>query len=318
MGLKIGDVALKNNIGLAPLAGYSNSPFRRLCLDNGCGFVISEMISSKGIFYQSKNTLALLQNLGEHPLGVQLFGADEESLVFAVRYICSRNLADFIDFNLGCPVPKVAVKTQAGSGLMKSPELAARLLKAMAGSSSRPITVKIRTGWSPETKNAPQIAKLAEQAGVAAIFIHGRSKLDGFSGEIDFQTIKDVKSAVGIPVFGNGDIKSYEDARNMMAQTGCDGVLIGRKAVENPWIFAQIDALKRGEEYRFPDLETKKNAVCRLLYGYSELFGDKKGVLFARAVAGKLFKMEKMERIVNNFAFQSKDFGQIIDFLKKL
>jgi len=226
----------ENPLVLAPLAGYTDLAFRLLCREAGAGICITEMISCHGLVYGQKNTLVLLNSaLEDRPLGVQLFGADPEAMGRAAALI-SPNQADFIDINMGCPVRKVTRKG-AGSALMKTPELAEAIIRAVSKQAAMPVTVKFRSGWTQDTITAPDFARMAEQAGAAAVTVHGRTWSQGFSGSADWNVIKAVKQAVSIPVIGNGDVLSYEDSRHMREQTGCDGVMIGRGALGNPWVF---------------------------------------------------------------------------------
>ena len=236
--LRIADVSIDPPFILAPLAGYTDLPFRLLCREYGAGMCVSEMISCHGLLYRQLKTMAMLQSVPqEHPMALQLFGADPDIMGKAAA-LCAPTLPDFIDINMGCPVPKVT-KRGAGAALMRDPLLAARIIEEVRKQGKRPVTVKIRAGVDSTHKNAVSFAQMAEKAGASAIIVHGRTWAQGFTGKADWQIIAAVKEALSIPVIGNGDILSYDDGLLMQEQTGCDGVMIGRGALGNPWIFTR-------------------------------------------------------------------------------
>lgn len=236
--MRIGTVHLANPFILAPLAGYTDLPFRLLCREYGAACCFSEMISCHGLTYRQQKTLDMLATRPEErPVAIQLFGAEPTHMGRAAAMVSSHAI-DLIDINMGCPVKKV-VKKGAGSALMKQPGLAREIIRQVVANTDRPVTVKIRTGWTHDTINAPEFARMAEEAGAAAITVHGRTWSDGFSGTVDWGVIARVKEAVSVPVIGNGDLTSYADGLAMMAATGCDGVMIGRGSLGNPWIFGQ-------------------------------------------------------------------------------
>ncbi|MCK4838883.1 MAG: tRNA dihydrouridine synthase DusB, partial [Desulfobulbaceae bacterium] len=234
--MQIGNVKLDNPFILAPLAGYSDLPFRLLCREYGASLCYSEMISCHGLTYQQKNTLDMLQTIAEErPVNIQLFGSDPETMGQAAAILTDYPI-DLIDINMGCPVKKV-IKKGAGAFMMKQPELAEKVIKQVCANTKLPVTVKIRTGWSHDKITAPEFAKMIEQAGAAAVAVHGRTWTDGFGGTVDRSVIAAVKKAVSIPVIGNGDILRYQDGLAMMEETGCDAVMIGRGALGNPFVF---------------------------------------------------------------------------------
>lgn len=234
---KIGNVEIKNRIVLAPMAGISNSAFRRIAKEMGVGLVVAEMVSDKAIFYGSKKTIDMLyMKEEERPISQQIFGSDKDSFVYAAKYILETMKPDIIDINMGCPVPKVATRAQAGSALLKDPDKVYEIVKAVVDAVNVPVTVKIRSGWDEKSINAVEIAKVIEKAGASAITVHPRTRSQGYSGKADWNIIKQVKDAVNIPVIGNGDIKSCYDAKRMLDGTNCDAVMIGRGLLGNPWL----------------------------------------------------------------------------------
>lgn len=247
MKLKIGNVELENNLILAPMAGVTDLPYRLICRSMGCGMVVTEMVSAKAILYKNKNTKTLLEVLPqERPAAVQLFGSDPDILGEIAAQI-EDGPYDMIDFNMGCPVPKI-VGNGEGSALMREPKKVEQILSSMVRHVKKPVTVKFRKGFNDTSVNAVEIAKIAESCGVAAVAVHGRTREQYYSGKADWEIIRQVKEAVKIPVIGNGDVFQPEDAEAMLKQTGCDGVMIGRGAKGNPWIFSRTQHyLETGE-----------------------------------------------------------------------
>lgn len=249
MGFEIGNIKIKNRIVLAPMAGISNSAYRRIIKEMGAGLIYAEMVSDKAIVYQNKKTFDLLKMRDEErPIAQQIFGSSVESFVEAAKEIEKTMKPDIIDINMGCPVPKVAVRAQAGSALLKNPEKIYEIVKSVCEAVSVPVTVKIRSGWDEAHINAVEVARMCEKAGAKAIAIHARTRSQGYSGKADWSIIKAVKEAVKIPVIGNGDVTSPEDFKRMLDETGCDAVMIGRGVLGNPWLIREIDEyLKYGE-----------------------------------------------------------------------
>ena len=249
--MRLGNVELEVPLALAPMAGITDLPFRVLCREQGCGFTVSEMVSAKGLLYNNCKTFEMLRiDEAERPTAIQLFGSDPHELARAAE-IVEKAGADMIDFNMGCPVPKV-VNNGEGSALMKNPELAYEILARMADAVKIPVTVKFRSGWSDKSINAVEIARKAEKAGVAAVAVHARTREQFYTGKADWTVIRDVKQAVNIPVFGNGDIKNADDGARMLAETGCDGLMVGRGADGNPWIFSELRAMLLARELPEP------------------------------------------------------------------
>ena len=263
MRLKIGTVELENNVILGPMAGVTDLPFRLLCREQGAGLVCMEMVSAKAVFYGNRNTKELLQvNPGERPVSLQLFGSDPEVLSDIAARL-EEGPYDLFDLNMGCPVPKV-VKNGEGSALMKDPKLVERILSSMVRALKKPVTVKIRKGFNDESVNAVEIARIAEGCGAAAVAVHGRTREQYYSGKADWEIIRQVKEAVSIPVIGNGDVDSPEAAKRMLAETGCDGVMVARGAKGNPWIFKRItEYLETGRIPPKPSREDVKAMMLR-------------------------------------------------------
>lgn len=264
--MRLGKLELEVPLALAPMAGITDLPFRLICRKHGCGLTVSEMVSAKGLLYKNVKTAAMLQiDPGERPTAVQLFGSVPDELAEAAR-IAAEAGADAVDFNMGCPVPKI-VNNGEGSALMKQPRLAHAILVAMVKAVEIPVTVKIRAGWDEDNRNAPEIAKLAEAAGVSAVAVHGRTRKQFYEGRADWDIIRQVKEAVKIPVFGNGDIFSAADGLRMLETTGCDGLMIGRGADGNPWIFERLRAVLLQEEIpEEPSFEVRLDLAAEHLH----------------------------------------------------
>ena len=261
--MKIGNVEIENSLALGPMAGVTALPFRLLCKEQGCGILYSEMVSAKAILYKNKNTDVLLNiDEREHPVGIQLFGSDPDIMAEIGSRVAEGN-CDFIDINMGCPVPKI-VNNHEGSYLLTQPKLVEEILTKMVKAINKPVTVKTRKGFKDGESQAVEIAKIAESCGVAAVAVHGRTREQYYGGKADWDIIKAVKEAVKIPVIGNGDIFSPQDAKAMKEYTGCDGLMVGRAARGNPWIFKEINEyLKTGIVPEKPSAEEVKNMILK-------------------------------------------------------
>ena len=245
---KIGNVEIKNRIVLAPMAGISNTSYRKIIKEMGAGLIYAEMVSDKAIMYSNEKTFDLLKmSEEERPISQQIFGSDVNSFVTAAKIIEEKMHPDIIDINMGCPVPKVAVRAQAGSALLKDPDKIYEIVSSVVKSVNVPVTVKIRSGWDEKHINAVEVAKVCEKAGAKAIAIHGRTRAQGYSGKADWDIIKKVKESVLIPVIGNGDVTSAELAKEMLEYTGCDAVMIGRGVLGNPWLIKEcVEYIEKG------------------------------------------------------------------------
>ena len=261
--MKIGNVLIKNNLILAPMAGVTDLPFRLLCREQGCGLCYTEMVSAKAILYKNKNTESLMELAeNENPVSIQLFGSEPDIMAEIAKQVEERAF-DIIDVNMGCPVPKV-VNNGEGSALMKNPLLVGRIISAMTKAVKKPVTIKIRKGFSDDCVNAVEIARIAQECGAAAVAVHGRTREQYYSGKADWDIIRQVKEAISIPVIGNGDVNSAADAKRLLEKTGCDGVMVGRGCQGNPWIFKEIlYYMDRGEILPRPDLEEVKKMILR-------------------------------------------------------
>lgn len=288
--LKIGNLQLENPFFLAPLAGITDAPTRRLCREQGAALTYSEMVSGKGLWYKDKNTGKLLQIYeDEKPVAIQIFGHEPDVMAFTARELDSYENA-LLDINMGCPVPKI-VKNGEGSALMKNPDLVYDIVSAVVKNSSKPVTAKIRAGWDENSINAVEVAHAISAAGAAAVAVHGRTREQFYSGNADWSVIAKVKRAVDIPVIGNGDVVDAESALRMMDETGCDFVMVGRGALGNPWIFRELEAAWKGEPApEKPTTEDKKQMMLRHFRDLMELKGEYAAVREMRKHVGWYLK----------------------------
>lgn len=319
--MKIGNLNLDNRVFLSPMAGVTDLPFRLIFKEQDCGMLYTEMVNAKALCYDDQNTKKMLKiEEEEHPVAIQIFGSDPEYMGGAAKILNSYP-NEILDINMGCPAPKV-VKNGDGSALLKNPELAAKVLKAVVGNSEKPVTLKIRKGWDDTCINAVEIAKIAEDCGISAIAIHGRTREQYYSGKADWDIIRQVKENVSIPVIGNGDVFEVEDAINMLNQTNCDAIMIGRGAQGNPWIFKRINHyMQTGEILPEPTLEEKINTAKKHLKLAVEEHGEYvavremrkhiawylKGLRNSARVRDEINKIESYEEVVNKLESYMQD-----------
>ncbi len=314
----IGDVKINNQIVLAPMAGVCNSAFRRICKEFGCGLIYAEMVSDKAITFNNKKTIDMLyMTEEERPLVQQIFGSDKESFVEAAKYIYEVMRPDIIDINMGCPVPKVAVRAQAGSALLKDVNKIYTIVKAVVESVPIPVTVKIRSGWDSKHINATEVAKVVESAGAKAICVHPRTRSQGYSGKADWNIIKQVKEAVSIPVIGNGDIKTPEDAKRMIEETNCDAVMIGRGVLGNPWLIKNCINLLDGKDLIEVSVEDRIEMCLKHLDYLKDLKSEKIACLEIRNHIAWYFKGVSGSNALKNKIYQCTNIHDIIKILSE-
>lgn len=318
MKWKIGNVEIDNQLVLAPMAGITNEAFRSICKEMGAGLVVCEMISDKALSFHNAKTIKMTGvNEAEHPLSMQIFGADVESLVYAAKWIYENTDADIIDINMGCPVNKVAKRAGAGSSLLKDPNKVYEITKAVVEATPLPVTVKIRIGWDDNSINAVENAKMIERAGAKAIAVHGRTRAQMYSGHANLDVIRDVVSAVSIPVIGNGDIIDGPSAKHMLEYTGCKAIMIGRGALGNPWIFKEINAYFNNEEFIRPTKADIYNMIVEQYERLLKLKGERLALLEMRSHVGWYLKGMQGSAQIKNKANQATSFDDVKKILKE-
>ena len=324
MALKIGNIELNGQVILAPMAGICNSAYRKICKEMGASLVCAEMVSDKGMIYNSKKTKDMLYfEECERPISQQIFGSDKSTFVRAAKMVYEIMKPDIIDINMGCPVPKVAVRSQAGSALLKNPELIYEIVSNVVSSVPIPVTVKIRSGWDSNSINAVEIAKICEKAGASAITVHPRTRSQLYSGKADLDIIKKVKENVSIPVIGNGDIVSIETAKHMLEYTKCDAIMIGRGALGNPWLIKEIDNyLKKGIIISKPTYEERIKMCYKHLDYLLKIKNEKISILEMRSHIAWYIKGMPYHKEIKNLIFKAntkEEITEILDnYLKKL
>ena len=318
MKWKIGNVEIENQLVLAPMAGITNEAFRSICKEMGAGLVVCEMISDKALSFHNAKTIKMTGvSQNEHPLSMQIFGADKETLVYAAKWIYENTDADIIDINMGCPVNKVAKRAGAGSSLLRDPNKVYEITKAVVEATPLPVTVKIRIGWDENNINAVENAKMIEKAGACAIAVHGRTRAQMYSGHANLDVIKDVVEAINIPVVGNGDIVDGPSALHMLEYTGCKAIMIGRGALGNPWIFKEINAYFAGEEFKRPSKEEIYNMIVDQYERLLKLKGERLALLEMRSHVGWYLKGMQGSAQIKNKANQALSFEEVKKILRE-
>ena len=312
---KIGNVLINGDVVLAPMAGVSNPSYIKICEEMGASYAITELISAEAISRHNKKTLDMLNgyDMVKMPVALQLFGANPETMAKAAKYIEDNYNFAIIDVNMGCPVPKVAVRSEAGSALLKNPDKIKKIITKMVKTVSIPVTAKIRIGWDHNSINALEVAKICEEAGAKAISIHGRTRADGYTGKVNLDVIKEVKENVSIPVIGNGDIKSYEDALNMLEFTKCDAVMIGRGCLGNPWLIKECVLKKKIEVTNQDRIEMIKKHFAYLL----KIKPEKVALLEIRTHAAWYLKGIPGSKEMKLEIFKTKTKEEFLDILNR-
>ena len=317
MKWKIGNVEIKNQVVLAPMAGISNTAYRQIIKEMGAGLIFAEMVSDKALVYGSEKTFDLLKMSDmERPIAQQIFGSDVDSFVKAAKLVEDKMHPDIIDINMGCPVPKVAIKSQAGSALLKNPDKIKEIVSAVVKAVSVPVTVKIRSGWDANSVNAVEVAKVIEEAGASAITVHGRTRAQGYSGNADWNIIKQVKEMVSIPVIGNGDVTSAEKAKEMLDFTGCDAVMIGRGVLGNPWLIKEcVSYLESGIIPPKPSAREKIEMLKRHYQLLVDSTSEKQAILEIRTHALWYIKRMPKSAYIKNEICKTKNSEDLFKIL---
>ena len=315
--MKIGNIELQGQVILAPMAGVCNSAFRKICKEMGASLVCAEMVSDKGMIYNSKKTEDMLYfEEVERPISQQIFGSDKDTFVEAAKRVYEIMKPDIIDINMGCPVPKVAVKSQAGSALLKNPKLIEEIVTAVVQAVPVPVTVKIRSGWDFNSINAVEVAKICEKSGAKAITVHPRTRSQLYSGKADLNIIKEVKENVNIPVIGNGDIVDIESAKHMLEFTKCDAIMIGRGVLGNPWLIKQIDTyLKKGTIIEKPSMLEKIEMCYKHLDYLLKIKPERIAILEMRSHIAWYIKGIPNYKEVQNLCFKCKTKEEMLEIL---
>ncbi len=318
MNLQIGNIKLKNNVVLAPMAGVTDLPYRLLCIEQGVGLVYTELISAKGLYYENdKTNTMLVTDNREKPSTIQIFGSDAKIMGAIAKKLNDIDF-DILDINMGCPAPKI-VKNGDGSALMKDPENVRAIITEVVKNSEKPVTFKIRRGWDETSVNAVEIAKIGEDCGAAAVAVHGRTRDQFYSGFADYDIIRDVKKAVSIPVIGNGDIVDYKSAKHMLDYTGCDGIMIGRGAQGNPFIFKEITTfLETGEVLPKPTTEEILNMALRHTRDLLDYKGEYTGIREARKHLAWYIKGLKNSTTAKTMLNTANSYEEVLEIFEKV
>lgn len=322
--MKIGNVELDGMVILAPMAGVCNSAYRKICKEMGASLVCAEMVSDKGMVYNSKKTKEMLYfEESERPISQQIFGSDKKTFIEAAKMVYDIMKPDIIDINMGCPVPKVAIRSQAGSALLKNPDLIYDIVSSVVAAVPIPVTVKIRSGWDANSINAVEVAKICEKAGASAITIHPRTRSQLYSGKADLNIIKQVKENVSIPVIGNGDIVDIDSAKHMLEYTKCDAIMIGRGVLGNPWLIKEINTyLKTGKIISKPSYEERIKMCYHHMNYLLKIKAEKLAILEMRSHIAWYIKGIPYHKEIKNLIFKAKTKEEIMEildnYLKKL
>ena len=315
---KIGNIEIKNQVVMAPMAGISNPSYMKIIEEMGCDLALTELISTEAIIRNNKKTLDMLNGIDDLKMkvGIQIFGSNPKTMAKAAQILCEKHKVDLIDINMGCPVPKVAIHSEAGSGLLKNPEKVYEIVNTVTKSINVPVTVKIRSGWDEKSINAIEIAKIIEKAGASAITIHPRTRAQGYSGKANWNIIKEIKENVNIPVIGNGDIKNCYDAKRMLEETKCDAIMIGRSLLGNPWIIKEtIDYLEENKEPKEITLPKKIDMIKKHLELLIKYKNEKTALLEIRSHISWYLKGEKNSKEVKEMICKAKTKEEVLKII---